>query len=209
MSRVWFTSDLHIGHATITTVRGYDSPSRHDAELALNWDTLVAPEDSVWVLGDISAGGREAQTRALEWLSLRPGSKHLVAGNHDGVHPMNRDSHQHFDIYTAVFSSVGTVGYRKVYVRDESRRVVLSHFPYHSSCSGEGDRERRFDQWRLRDEGRPVLHGHTHSPEKLTLSSNGTPQIHVGADAWALRPVSPEQIAEILSNIPAAHRSSA
>lgn len=198
MSRIWFTSDLHIGHLRIATLRNFSGTNVHDATLAHNWDTTVAPEDSVWVLGDISAGGGEAQTRALEWLSNRPGTKHLVPGNHDGIHPMNRDSHRHFGIYTAVFSSVQVAGYRKVVVGNETRRVVLSHFPYHSNH----EFEQRFNQWRLRDEGRPLLHGHTHSAQKLTVSPNGTPQVHIGVDAWNLSPVSPEQVSGFLSEFP-------
>jgi calcineurin-like phosphoesterase family protein len=194
MCRVWFTADLHIGHLPIAHLRGFSGSGNHDATLARYWDTAVAPEDSVWVLGDISAGGNAAQAAALEWIRLRPGTKHLVSGNHDGIHPMNRDSHRHFGKYAEAFSSVQTCGYRRMSVSGESRRVVLSHFPYHSDFEG----ERRFDQWRLRDENRPVLHGHTHSSNQVTRSPSGTLQIHVGLDAWGMKLVPAEAVSALL-----------
>ena len=52
-------------------------------------------------------------------------------------------------------------------------------------------------QWRLRDAGNPVLHGHTHSTEKVSFSACGTPQLHVGWDAWG-RPVRFHEIVALL-----------
>ncbi len=80
--------------------------------------------------------------------------------------------------------------------------VLLSHFPY------VGDRgQERYAQWRLKDEGLPLLHGHTHSAEEISYTpriNNGggwpTTQMHVGLDAWNLTPVSLEQIGELLWN---------
>ena len=43
----------------------------------------------------------------------------------------------------------------------------------------------RFAQYRLPDEGRWLLHGHTHIADQRIHGR----QIHVGLDAWDLRPV--------------------
>ena len=44
-----------------------------------------------------------------------------------------------------------------------------------------------FSEWRVRDMGTtPLIHGHTHSATKYSLSDMGTPQLHVGLDAWGL-----------------------
>lgn len=104
MSNVWFTSDLHIGHAKIAELRSTPAVKAafppeawtqwHDRVLANFWDATVKPDDTVWVLGDISAGGSAAQARALSWITERPGWKHLITGNHDGCHPMHRDAHK-------------------------------------------------------------------------------------------------------------------
>ena len=62
----------------------------------------------------------------------------------------------------------------------------MSHFPYDGDHVEGGDRA---TQWRLHDEGVILLHGHTHSADRVSLSRAGTTQIHVGLDAWGLRPV--------------------
>ena len=87
MSRVFFTSDLHLEHAKVAAMRGFSTTDAHDAELAYRWDATVRPEDDVWVTGDLCVGGSAATKRALEWVSQRPGVKHLVPGNHCRVHP--------------------------------------------------------------------------------------------------------------------------
>lgn len=203
----WFTSDLHIGHAKVAEYRAneavvcrpFPDPDHahvinwHDRTLARHWDWLVKPEDTIWVLGDISAGGRAAQLNALEWIKQRPGTKHLIAGNHDGCHPMHRDSHKWQRVYLEAFESVQMAAKRRFRKDQGHTTALLSHFPY------EGDRElTRFPEWRLKDAGYPILHGHTHSTEKLSYSVEITLQIHVGVDAWGMRPVSLEEVGELL-----------
>lgn len=63
--------------------------------------------------------------------------------------------------------------------------VLLSHFPY----DGDHTREDRHREFRLKDHGMPLLHGHTHSSHKFSKSRFGTLQIHVGVDAWDFTPV--------------------
>jgi len=207
---VHFTSDLHIGHRLVARLRFEEisgcTPGAaadevcvawHDAFLAGNWDELVDTKDQVWVLGDISAGGTSSQATALQWIHDRPGQKHLIAGNHDGCHPMHRDSHRWQRLYLEVFDSVQSSASRKVptgLANPATVRTLLSHFPYENDHTADD----RFNQWRLRDEGMPILHGHVHSDEQLTFSGRGTRQIHVGLDAWGLEPVSLEQITELL-----------
>ena len=67
------------------------------------------------------------------------------------------------------------------------RASLLSHFPYEGDTHGRTpDRE---TQWRLRDEGVPIIHGHTHSSARYSTTSRGTAQFHVGVDAWEFKPV--------------------
>ncbi|MCZ0732370.1 metallophosphoesterase [Mycolicibacterium iranicum] len=191
-TQVWFTADLHIGHRLVAGLRGFeDDPARHDTELARRWDAQIADTDVVWLLGDISGGGRGSQQRALTWLAARPGTKHLITGNHDSVHPMHEDAHKALPAYLEVFASVQQSARRKL----AGQQVLLSHFPYLDGAdSGEWQAGRRFDQWRLPDCGAWLLHGHTHSASRRS----GPRGIHVGLDAWGLAPVSIDQIAQIL-----------
>lgn len=161
-------------------------------------EELVDTKDQVWVLGDLSLKGRDVVDNALAWISARPGSKHLIAGNHDAVFPGHRDSHKHLPRYLEVFDSVQQTGRRKVPRKIQGEPyhdVLLSHFPYQEFTEHAPD---RFTQWWLPDHGRPILHGHVHTPVKLTHTDRGTPQVHCGLDAWNLSPVALEQIAELL-----------
>ncbi|MFE7797000.1 metallophosphoesterase [Nocardia sp. NPDC057440] len=185
MSGIWFTSDLHIGHATVATTRGFDDVSRHDEVLAIHWDAAVRPGDQVWVLGDIcmsSRGRSDAEDRALEWISERPGIKHLIAGNHDGCHPMHREAHKSQRRFLEVFESVQQSGVRKI----AGERVKLSHFPFDRDHTT----EIRYPEWRFLDDGGVLIHGHTHGEMQVHYSeSTKSLQLHVGVDAHGLRPV--------------------
>lgn len=198
--KTWFTSDLHIGHTLVAHHRAmeagicapWEAPeidafvtAWHDRTLAAGWDESVKPDDLVWVLGDISAGGSRAQRAALEWLAARPGRKRLIAGNHDGCHPLHRDSHKWQPEYLRVFETVQSAGR----IRVNGVNVLLSHFPYWADRG-----EVRYMQWRLRNIGEPLIHGHTHSDERL----DGR-EIHVGLDAWNLKPVVMQNIEELVA----------
>jgi len=192
--RVFFTSDLHIGHRFVAGLRGFgEDVEAHDAELAAQWDKVVNPKgdrgDQVWILGDISVGGDGAQRRALAWLLQRPGRKHLIAGNHDGCHPLHRESHRWQQTYLGVFDSVQMAARRKI----NGHNVLLSHFPYAGEEWGDHADHERYPQWRLSDQGSWLLHGHVHDKERLRGRS-----IHVGVDAWDLAPVSLEEIAKMI-----------
>lgn len=55
-------------------------------------------------------------------------------------------------------------------------------------------RRARQPQFRLPDLGEWLIHGHTHSKERL----DGPRSVHVGLDAWGLRPVSEGEIAALI-----------
>jgi len=189
---VWFTSDLHIGHRMVAELRGHKETDTHDNTLAENWSKTVKQNDQIWVLGDISVGGSRAQEYALSWMRSLPGVKHLIAGNHDGVAPMHRNSHKWMDVYMSAFESVQSAARRK----HNGQEILLSHYPY----EGDHSEVQRYDQWRLPDYGLPILHGHTHSSEKVSYSPKCSLQIHVGVDAWGLRPVALKEIVELLED---------
>lgn len=208
---VFFTSDLHIGHAHVAQLRaeamdpayGLTNATAaevigwHDQYLAQNWDDMVTKGDVVWVLGDISAGGSRAQHTALEWIAARPGTKRLISGNHDKTHPMHRDAHKWFPAYSAVFDSIASHASRKIVVGDQSHRFLLSHLPY----VGDSGPLNRYPEHRLRDLGFPLLHGHVHRTDRITRSTLHTPQVHIGLDAWDLFPVSIEGLMPTLEMV--------
>lgn len=189
MTTVYYTADLHLGHRLIAGLRGFgEDTDAHDAALATAWDGLVGKDDHVWVLGDLTMKGNPAD--ALAWIVARPGVKHLVAGNHDPCHPMHRQAHKLQPRYLEAFASVQPYARRKI----DGRVVLLSHFPFHADRG-----EVRYAQYRLPDLGEFLLHGHTHSRERFTSDH----ELHVGLDAWDLRPVSEAEVVDhlgLLSN---------
>lgn len=178
---VFFTSDLHFGHRFVAGIRGFGTIGEHDEAIRENWIKTVGKKDQVWVLGDIAVSSPDSALWILQGL---PGTKHLIAGNHDGCHPMFRDSHKKQARYLTAFESVQAFARRRI----AGEEVLLSHFPY------EKDRgEPRYTQYRLMNEGRWLLHGHTHGDERRVGK-----EIHVGVDAWGLTPVSLDQIEELM-----------
>lgn len=183
MSQIWLTSDTHLGHDFVARTRGFEDHAEHDDHLARRWDKRVRDGDEVWVLGDIAMNG---WAERIEWFADRRGIKHIVLGNHDRAHPMNRNAHQHLTTYLCHgFSSVQTVAQ----LSHKGQRVLLSHFPYDGEGYTRGTSHDRATQWRLRDEGQPLLHGHCHDAIRYRKSHYDTPMHHVGLDAWDLAPV--------------------
>ena len=183
MGATWFTADTHLGHNFVASLRGYDTSAAHDDALARAWDRVVGDRDEVWHLGDVALGGWRDR---LAWFADRPGTKHLVLGNHDRAHPLNRSGHNYITDFEAVFSSVQTQAMIPI---GGGIRAMLSHFPHEGDHGAD-----RFAEWRLRDCGVVLIHGHTHGCEKSSRTSAGTLQIHVGLDAWKMRLVSNAQV---------------
>lgn len=197
MSRHLFTSDLHLGHGRVAALRGYRYDAEHDEAVCEALAAHVGPDDVLWVLGDLVGSSRD-QAYALALLSMLPGRKRLVLGNHDPAHPANRNAWKHTAALAEVFEWWGTAARTKV----GGREVVLSHFPYHRDRG-----EPRFLQWRLPNRGAWLLHGHTHGTERATveparygerLRYPASREVHVGWDAWR-RPVADYEVADLMA----------
>ncbi len=178
LSRIYFTADLHLGHELVAQHRGYSDVSRHDDGIVQALIETVLEHSTLWILGDVMGWGSHrdyALSRLLEVRSETGTAMHLVPGNHDTCHPLHRNAHKEQSKYLDVFDSVQPFAK----IRHNRRDVLLSHFPY------EGDHtvEERFNQWRLRDYGQPLIHGHTHqtTPTEVTRPN----QVCVSWDAWA------------------------
>lgn len=185
MPGIWYTSDPHLHHRLVAGIRGFDSVDEHDGAIIKNWNRVVRPEDVVWVLGDIGMGNVNSY---LEMMFCLNGIKHLISGNHDEVWPGHRDYHKHMAKWLQVFETIQPFGRRRINGHD----VLLSHFPYGTET--EHHAEGRYMQYRLRDEGGLLLHGHTHGTERM----HGH-QIHVGLDAWDLTPVNEGTIGKMIA----------
>lgn len=190
---VYYTSDLHISHRLVSGLRGFSkmgpyvptdggetfdvlvnvpNTEAHDAHLAAVWDRTVNEDDQVYVLGDISINGGQ---HALDWIEARPGSKHLITGNHDPVGPHDRRAPRLMKHWMNYFDSIQSMARRKL----DGRNFMLSHYPYWSYGDGPERPTARNEQYRVPELGLPLLHGHTHGQER----DHGN-MLHVGWDAW-------------------------
>lgn len=194
MTTTWFTSDLHLGHQKVAEIRGFADPEDHDREILENLYRDLSTGDSLWILGDISSGGSAAQDSALSAihslaadLDLR---LHLVAGNHDGVHPMHRNARKWDQAYRTVFESVQPFARRRL----GGRNLWVSHFPWRGG--GDHTINERYETVRLGDDGTSwLLHGHTHSPVQVDVERR---MVNVAVDAWGLRPVSIHEVEAVI-----------
>ncbi len=164
-----------------------------DEEIIRRWNSVVSPEDTVYLLGDIALGPIDVSLPKVARLN---GFKIAVMGNHD--RPFMRagkaDEEAWFQRYEEVFQEVIHWEGDLVDIGPNLTTVKISHFPY----TGDHTEADRHSEHRPVDVGTPLVHGHTHSKDKLTLSNKGTKQIHVGMDAWNFTPVNANTILDIL-----------
>lgn len=191
----WLTSDLHLGHTNIIEYaeRPYIDVEQMNNDLVSRWNEVVAPEDVVWVLGDVALGRLDD---SLAYVSLMNGTKHLIPGNHDRMFGCQgtRYANAAKRYLDAGFVEVHNKLVSLVLLTDESDislTVLGCHFPY---VADDRHAERYADE-RPTDHGSYLVHGHTHG----TWRKNGR-MIDVGVDAWGGYPVSFETVAELFAN---------
>ncbi len=172
-----FTSDLHLGDESMLRRRYERDLGRMHSAMARSWDRVVGDEQRVFVLGDVFTRGKET---AFAWLKDRPGRKILVRGNWDNTDDSwllheGGPFDNVIDIIQVALTD-GTLGW-------------MSHYPYRRA--GEESKP-RLDEPDFR---MPLIHGHTHSPKKLSIAAKGSLQVHVGWEAWRT-PVTLERIGD-------------
>jgi calcineurin-like phosphoesterase family protein len=198
----FFTSDTHFGHKNIIKYsnRPFADVSHMNEALIANWNAVVGPLDTVFHLGDVALGPWEDWDKVLTRLN---GYKVLVVGNHDRIFKGEKPKMQErfADQYAGWFDEI----HHNVedFALEDGTKVNLSHFPYEADHFDNA----RYMEFRLKDEGTVLVHGHTHAEhEKLGMDSRvsrsvaGTLQIHVGQDAWNYRPVSEGEVLNLIKS---------
>ena len=144
----WFTADLHLGDLWASKLRYCpgDVPKMHE-QLASRWDRRVKKDDTIWILGDIFFPEWFEEEQAAEWLSARPGRKHVVLGNHDDAATISRLPVSHI-MHKAYLHLGGEV------------IATLSHYP--ETDAGNGlllhGHTHRPQKWQVREDGQINLH---------------------------------------------------
>ena len=86
MTKTYITSDLHFGHTNImkfcpvTRARFRNDVAYMNEAMIKEWNDMVCPEDTVYILGDVAFLPAE---KAAEIMRRLNGKKILVEGNHD------------------------------------------------------------------------------------------------------------------------------
>lgn len=185
MSTVWFTADTHFGHEGIIRHcnRPFSTVEEMDEALIEKWNSVVTKRDTVYHLGDVGLG---RDTHTLNCVSRLNGRKILIWGNHDSVHPRHRKAMARQQTWARFFVAQSMMAQ----VRIGGKDVLLSHFPY----AGDHSDNDRFTQWRPRNEGTFLLHGHVHTEWILNEG-----MINVGVDVHGYRPISLDEVSELIT----------
>lgn len=167
---IYFTADLHFGHQNIIRAarRPFETAEEMDAALIKNWNSRVAAEDEVYILGDLTMRGPQYAMQILRQLN---GTKYLVRGNHDGF--VDRIS---FD--RSLFQWIKE--YHRLLCL--GRQFILFHYP--------------IAEWDQAYHGAFHLHGHQHNAPSYNLGNAacGLRRYDVGIDANGMAPVRIEEI---------------
>ena len=186
---IYFTSDLHLGHANAILFknRPFSDVEQMNSVLIDNINEAVNEKDELWILGDFAYKINVEETRALR-NRIHCRHVHLITGNHDRNYTQ-----------THIFQSVQD--YKEL--KTEYGRFVLFHYP--------------ILEWNTAHYGTVHLHGHIHSTgeynsKNLSLRyrdrfpDGHTPKnpdlnlriYDVGVDANNYHPVCIETIADLM-----------
>lgn len=125
--RTWVCADHHFGHTNILTftredgtrLRPFASVEEHDETIIANHNALVAPQDRVYILGDLAM-----RRGAIPTVGRLNGRKVLVKGNHD-IFKM-KEYAPYFDDLRAYV----------VQLDQQKNKIILSHIPIHPESLG-------------------------------------------------------------------------
>lgn len=198
----WFTSDPHFGHDNVIDFcnRPYGDMDEMLDKIRDKWNKRVKPEDQVIFVGDVFFHFKKHEAKA--YLDSLNGKKILVRGNHDQK-PRQMNG-MGFDFVC-----------EEMVLWIANERVTVSHYPFRAprwkheyynlrhklfkflGIKGKSWKiDKRFYTRRPENKGQFLLHGHTHSKEKVRDR-----MIHVGMDAWKCEPIPMHEIANMISDI--------
>lgn len=170
---IWFSSDLHLSHDKpfVYEPRGFTNIEDMNRTIIENFNSIVQPEDDLYLLGDLTLGPLDQSKNLL--LDL-PGKIHIILGNHD--------TRQRQAFYTQMPNVVEILGYAYT-MKYGKRNLYLSHYPTYIDNYKEHPKVIN-------------LYGHTH--QKDNFFQGFCNMYHVGVDSHNCFPVS---IDEALSEI--------
>jgi calcineurin-like phosphoesterase family protein len=138
--KTYITSDLHFGHTNImkfcpvSRARYHNDLGYMNEQMVKEWNEIVEPEDTVYILGDVAF--LPAQ-KATEYMRRLNGTKILIEGNHDRK-TLNDPS------FRGCFAEV----HKYHHITYNGTMVVMFHYP--------------IAEWDQMHRGSVHFHGHLH-----------------------------------------------
>lgn len=195
----FFTSDPHYYHMNVIRYCGrpHASIEEMNEDMVLKHNQTVGPEDRVFYLGDFSMA-----FRAVELFSSRlMGKKEMVPGNHDFCHSYHKKSRnpENQEVWKQKYRDHGWIVLPEKYETNFEGLgdVLMCHHPYAGPYEIENGGD-KYAKFRPVDEGKLLICGHVHEKWKTKRSPNGTLMINVGVDQHGFRPISLDEIIQIV-----------
>lgn len=178
MSDIYFTSDLHFGHARefLWGPRGFESVYENDITIVKNWNEIVQPEDDVYVLGDLMLGDNNLGLWNIKQLN---GNIHVVRGNHD--------TNTRMELYNKCYNIVEIT--EGQFFNWNGYHFYLNHYPTFTSNLEKSDEVKKHII---------NLFGHTH--QKTNFYNDIPFMYHVGVDSHNCKPVKIQDIINDINN---------
>lgn len=157
----------------------------HNKQIIDNINSALRPKDQLWVVGDLMGRQHKSDIEEISyWLNqinVLPERRVLVLGNHD----VDRDV-----FYKDLFRTVKS----NSTVNIEGRLFKVSHYPYRQDLGNIISDD--FRALALEDDLKtPLIFGHIHGTNRVHHRNSRA--IHVGLDAWGLRPVHESEISSL------------
>lgn len=150
MAQIWFTSDLHFSHTNIARFcpqfRPHADTEALDEYMIQQWNQTVAPEDTVYNLGDLSFARNIAQIERI--LHRLNGRHHLIYGNHDPLIRQHAARLLHTPKHDGHAMLASAQDYLKLKLPNLDAALVLFHYP--------------INEWDGCHKGHYHLYGHLH-----------------------------------------------
>ncbi len=170
---VYYTADLHIGHANIIKMcrRPFSDVNDMNEKFIYNWNDRVTNADTVYIVGDpffrnaVSAG---------KYLDRLKGKKHLIIGNHDKTWMQNTDVGRYFK----------SVSHMEV-INAGKRKITLCHYPLMA--------------WDAMSRMGCMIHGHIHNnrnSDYWPLLQKRENALNASVDVNGFQPVTFDELAE-------------
>lgn len=176
--RVFFTSDTHFNHSNIINLcrRPFSSVDEMNGTLIKNWNSVVKPDDIVFLLGDFALGDSTVWNSLLDKLQ---GHIYLICGNHDRKILDSSNISKRFEAVAD-----------QMMIDVDGQKILLNHYPFLTYSTS------RQTVWQLF--GHVHSNPYTSSDDSSKLQYLWPIQYDVGVDNNNYSPISFNQLKTII-----------